>query len=473
MLVTKSLIPIPSRKVIVDLALRNGSPERGSTCPYNGRARFVYEQTKDFAGSVIGLLSKPATADYNAHKQKPVPGPYRQRDSAEVERTVEYLTKLEDIDASWVYKYFENAVIGIKINAMNSIKEERKKHQEQRTFEDMEGDLVSEADLLIEKPKYSYVDVLSWKEKVPYIIKRLHEKSKSCGVSIMSLLIAYERVLRANPGKDPKPTQVLEEGVYKMEKSGKISLRIMINKGPFHDHAMKWIRGQEGHVDSYLKDAMELLDICERLDIDIRNEDAEEYQEDYINSLTVLYITKNRDFFSSQSRSLNTAVLKELKQVVLDDYNKRTVTDQKLDWRLITGSKMQKFLDSDNPAIDRNQNKEQEILIFMSLHDISKNVDSRIGRKRTRDGFYLNNGSNPLLIDVTDITLDPNPNYQKVSALLHSSGYLVLVTNTKQLYYLDIVTAIQYQNDFNQKQVRDHKRYERNQKFGKWEETLR
>ena len=275
-----------------------------SLSPYNGMRKVLFQQfqskdgSPDFGTIVQMLKDKP---DYDADKQKPVAGEW----TKDRPTPTSYLRRLEDIDESWVQKYLENVLTGIKTNKSGGMREYASRHREANTFRNSEGDTIEEGELLVDSPTYKAMDIAEAKSKLPYLLKRLYDKSLEMKVSAMSLIIAYEKAKIVR--KVPRPKDILEVGVYKMGKDGNLEglFPLTANSGKVFPPACDWIRGFN-RMDPYFADAVELIRVCEVLGIDIRNEDPRDYQKDDIAKLKVTYISKNRDYLSgSRQRNLS------------------------------------------------------------------------------------------------------------------------------------------------------------------------
>lgn len=169
------------------------------------RVLFQQFQSKDSSldfGAIVQMLKdKP---DYDADQQKPIAGEW----TKDRPTPTSYLRRLEDIDESWVRKYLENVLIGLKVEKSGGIREYSNKNKEALTFQNSEGDIVEEGELLVDTATYAPMDIAEAKSKLPYLLKRLYDKSLSLRVSAMSLIIAYEKAKIVQ--KVPRPKDLLE-----------------------------------------------------------------------------------------------------------------------------------------------------------------------------------------------------------------------------------------------------------------------
>lgn len=444
-------------------------PTKESPSPFKGQ---LEEFSRQFPGGEIppsALRLIDQQMDYNADKQRPMAGVYIQ----ETLRGDGYLRRLEDIDESWVVQYLKNVITGIKINRNNSLREEDRNVRERQTVADADGEFIELSSIQLERHKYSALDVQKWAEKLPYLLKRLHDKSKEGGISLLSLLISFERAKRKRvmKGGEVKPGEILAERVYFMDKTGHLTTRVTENKHKVHEIWMRWIRGFEDYKDSYFYDAMELLDICEKLGIDIGREDPFEYQEEYISTLAVTYIAKNRDVVMRGCRPVNRAMIEELKCVTFEDYKRTQNYLEGFDEGKLMRRKTQRFLSSHDTRIDANLSRMRDLETFVSaLELINKGDRYRISTMPTADGFYMRDRVNPRKFDVSCIFREDDR--MRAECLIHSSGYLILVSDTLELIFLDIEHALEYIRDVLTGKVSKQNRYNNNKAFGKWESTV-
>jgi len=480
-------LPNPAQLLLVDLVSRTGSPTMHSLSPYNGMRKVLFQQVPngDLSRIIDMLKTQP---DYDADHQKPVAGPYVKN-----KPDGPYLRRLEDIDESWVQKYLENVLTGIKINKSGGMREYASHHREANTFRNSEGDTIEEGELLVDSPTYKAMDIAEAKSKLPYLLKRLYDKSLEMKVSAMSLIIAYEKAKIVR--KVPRPKDILEVGVYKMGKDGNLEglFPLTANSGKVFPPACDWIRGFN-RMDPYFADAVELIRVCEVLGIDIRDEDPRDYQKDDIAKLKVTYISKNRDYLSG-SRQRNITVLDSLSSIKVSDYGIARKQAPPISVRVM--NTVQAILDCDDPTIQSILRQDPDAKAMNGFFHIYGQVakDFRVTKKQhmemlavrrrakledpktllvpvledfvTRDGFLcsLAGGSIPHVFRVKKY-VDQEQVCADI-AIAHASGYFFLVTEDNYVYYLDAVELGAYVNDF-QRNVFTN-RYSKNHKYGRWE----
>lgn len=453
MLVTKTKILLPYKRVIDDLLTRNGKADSESASPYDGLLWLALKRQKEGVNvSILNFLNE-GIKDYNPHNQKPTKGEYK-KDS----NSINYLTHLEDIHQSWVERYVDNVLAGININNRNGIKEYEKHNKTTNVWYDNEGDIKDEAQLLEKKQKYSKVDLPYYKAKLVYTLRRLNNYSCYNKISIISLIIAYEKALkevnimreaRQTTKLKPKPTDVLDKGVYRCDRKGNIEEcdRILKNEGVYRSLYM-WVQGEAGYKDSYYKDAKTLLNICKILDVDITEESPFDYQGDYISTLPMTHISENTGYIKAGLIVDNNSIVT----------NTRARTES-----LNIEHVIHLFNTSNSPAIIENRDKINNKLCNKIYSKLSTNctqiiLDDSMFYKDIKNR-YVKVLVNPIRTEESSI---------EEYALLHSSGTLVLIAEREDLIYLPPDWVCLFINDMNKAGKKDLTYGRYNSKFGKW-----
>lgn len=488
MIIHTGQLPNPAPMLLVDLVSRTGSPTTHSLSPYDGMRDVLFSQFRKRGvevdlDKIISMVK--SVPDYDADKQKPLGGTWR-KDRGHPDH---YLRKLEEIDESWIRKYLENVLFGIRKNRSGGLREYAAQNQESRVLIGNEGEETEEGELLIDYGEFAPMDIAEAKSKLPYLLKRLHDKSIAMKVSAMSLIIAYERAKLSR--KVPKPMDLLAVGVYRMGKDGNIEGRFppSANSGKVFPPACDWILGYA--QDPYFADAIELLRICTVLGIDIREEDPFDYQAADIAKLKVTYISKNRDYLSG-ARQRNLSVLNSLSAVKISDYAVVSKAATPISVRVM--DTVQSVLDCNDASIQKilEQKPDRDALnrFFRAYSEVAK--DFRVTAQQraemsstrrkitltnpkalliptmddfiTRDGFLYSpaNSGVPQLFRVKKFT---NDDIRADIAIAHSSGYLFLVAGGNCVYYLDACQLTRYVDDFLSGRAGQ---CTGNQKYGRW-----
>lgn len=446
MIIHNGPLPNPAKTLLEDLVSRIGSPTTQSLSPYDGMRRVYQEQHLDNYSEELVLDLLKGCPDYNPASQKPIAGPYVP--ASEKPSNAPTLQRLEDIDASWVAQYLRDALIGLKIRNCNSLKEYKYQNQEVYMFRSNDGEgFVSPADQLVEYHQYTPITVLEACAKLPYLLKRLQDKSIMLRVSVMSLIIAYEKAKRIQP--DPKPSQILRMGVYQVDGNGNLFDYCMpdsANSGRVFPAARSWIAGRD--PDPYFYDALELLQVCTVLGIDITQEDPTVFTPEFIENLKVTYISKNRNYLQGCTRvngnvlnKLSTLQVTPLQPPAAKPYTRLDVIEDTIQAILEAQSASQLMLDE--PA------KPEIINNFLAAYAAHTNgVPLTYEDFITRDGFlYRKSAPNTVYqVLVKEFLRRPSPpsDLQTVAAIIHTSGYAFLISKDARVIYVSLATLTHY-----------------------------
>jgi hypothetical protein len=419
---------------------------------------------------ILALLEHPK--DFLAEKAKPQPGVRPLNYLTSTAGASQYLKRLEDIDSSWVYKYLEMVIVGLKQNAKKGIREAENEVKEYRLYHDNEEDeLISEAELALENQITSWEVSIRYQERMIAILKRLHSRSKLMHISYISSIIAYEICKRRYPGKVPSIGLVLECGVYKMNNKGEFGTPVRQNE-TFRE-VFGFLSGWYP-TDPLYGDMMELISMCEELNIHLEHENACDYGEDFINQLVVTHITENRDYYVTERNTMNRANYNLLQQLEMDSYheieqiatsNEKSATDRLtsliLNFNSLTSTKQ----------INVKTNREQEAETFIVMYMRLKGLDYKLEDFVTEDGVYKLRNLGPFLFDVNDIT--KKPEMTGARAVLHFSGYLILKTSSSELYVLSTEDAMIYMAHVKHNNIQPGQSYSNQKVFGSWVEIAK
>lgn len=456
--------------------MRSGLPDREAVCPYRGMYNIVRMQFPDRVPDVLyDLITYQLDYKFGPYPgaQHPKPGKYYRDAPIQIND----LTRLEDIDESWVEAYFRNMLTGIKINSGNYTLSDYRRHTAKKyLYEDSEsGSLSDPSEYVAEEPDVSYTYV----EKLPYLLKRLHERSKEVGIHLISLVIAYEKALKLalavksnSEDVSVQPKDIIAQGAFLMTREGKIGSRILNSHHKTQEY-FAWIRGMGEH-DEYFDNVIELCHIAEKIRVDLTKEDPSEYQEEFINSLVVTYITSNKDV----GRRTNSEVLSGLRGLNLKQFNVKQRPNEVDRYEAAVKLKANQFLFSTAPDIELYRdprNKHEDVKRFLAqLAGITKEAAYVTDSTILCDGFYMVDKFSYFTVNVSDICNVTSDKQKKCRlanyrALVHSSGFFILVTGDINMYYLDIGKAGEYLTDVFASTQREYKRYDNNTKFGTWE----
>jgi hypothetical protein len=497
--ISKTPVLLRTKSLIVDLASRRGEPNQESPSPYRGQLTAALSQfntLSDYDGYFIDVLAQQI--DYNADKQCPQDceyDPTYYNDSTRptqynpsVGGTPMYLRRLEDIPEDWVTSYLTNAIIAAKKNKKDSVQAYSSKHRVGRTFVDDDEEETTEAELVTENQNdYSPKEIMKAKEKIPYLLRRLHDKSKEMKVHLISMIIATEKAQRdvdlqnrrdsTTKNVNLQPMRILKHDVYKMNPDGTIGPRFGADANKNDDRfkaAWAWRRDGDYEKDPYYNDMVNLLHYYNVMGINIREEDPFTYQEDFISSLTVLYITSNRDYVLRKHRGFHKEVYEALRTLPLevienssamsefdkDDmvlntvniYNDSVFLKNEYKFRLgnLTSKEATKFA--------------EEMEMFMVYYNLINQEKINMSKIITIDGFFYLDNETPLLLKVSNISKERN-NSSFIDltgeALFNENGYLVKLSDGHKTEFLDVAVAVDYLSDVYQSR--------QGIGFGRWE----
>lgn len=438
MIYWKTLVQIPSKKVLEDLASREGEPTQDSMCQLPGMMDILkkYANNEPLESVYLRLIklkdirtdscSKEAIARFEAINGKP-------------------MKTLYDIGETVIREYIGNLVFSATRHNSGSTKEDRQNFQYGRFIQDSEDDghLIMESDLQIKKDGPSARDKIYWNKKLPYILKKLHQISKTIEISIISSLVCYYKARREYNAKNKLSEavpvgRIIEKGVMKMGKDGKIK-RIDPNdpesaiiyekdgKGNFREYVYDHL---VGNTKDELYDLIhELMYIINELNIDFCTEKAERYEEDFINDLVTSYVTSNRAYLNMKC---NPASLKAIRSI---SYDRQTISpERKLSRREMLLRMINRQVSIFDNAEDKHMDEFRDVngdLLTSFVHKMMLFDFNTYGRYL--DNMYFSNGfvcrpdGNPVLFPVSFFRRYNNDE----AFMLHREGFMILVSSLR------------------------------------------
>ena len=426
----------------------SGLPTTESLSPYKGMFQLLKDQiagqrgTYDF-NSLIEHIAK-SIGDYDSAKQLPVAGPFRLRTPEEKEGPEPVLKRLEDIDATWLENYIRSGIIGYK-KRPDGLSSYLHRTKEAIVFQNSDGDFLTGADLERDRDNTTDLDVFAAKEKLPYLLKRIHFKSKQLGVSLISM---YGVFLMVNGSVDTKPREMLKHTIWKMDKFGNVTTPYpqSANQNPGFGENFQYIKGFR--PDEYYQDLLEFREVLDILGIRLWEEDPREFDEAFISRLIVKYVVPNNVFLWKGQRKDST-VLNALGSMSVSDWGFNHSTSDAARIR----SFVMNFCDSRSPIVreymlpDHEGKKNIDYFLFLYAR-ATKDKNFYTGEDGkpypqtrhmdTYEWFYcLPDEGSPYAFDVTPISNIPG-----AVALLHNSGHLIMVSNTKRFQAITVSEAI-------------------------------
>lgn len=378
--------------------------------------------------------------DYDATKQRPVEGPYVKH--AVPPEDGEYLTRLEDIDESWVAKYVTDVIIGYKRNS-GGVMDVKAVSNRNGMWTDSDGQSREITELESYSDSTTGYDLNAVKAKLPYLLRRVFQKSVQLRCSLISMYGRY-LYLKYEGNTAPKPKDMLEGRIWRMDASGNITTPYTesANHNLEFPEAFKFVKGAYPQ-DPYYLDLLELGEVCNLLRVKLWREDPHDYDVNFDRKLLVTYVASNQDFLWAGQRR-DTKVLSALKFVSAKDWAVQTDNVQ---------SAVDAFLERCGQAnnfhiFKRCETDLKSVRAFMNLYRIMTGSTAFAGQTQynTAYGFICEYGTDTPFAFNTDMFCGEKGKW----AILHKSGYFVRPSSTNRVYTLSMADARAYISAYNQ-----------------------
>lgn len=427
--VRDKILEYPNCSIVEDMLSREGLPDEYSFTPYEGCGHMMKEQFSGKQGDVIVTPKMVANShgDFSAEKIRPNDdGINRDVHCSEV---TAYYTKLEDITRDWVVKYVKEVIIGYKRNK-GGLKQERYELATSYKMYDDEDEVYVDVHDLIEKEReFTTEEIIEAMDKLPYLLKQLHEGSLRYRGSLLSFIIAYEKFCKSGEGsKDGvmRPRHAIASGVWKMDKYGNLTEKFDEAANtcePFRS-LFAWICGADKN-DIYYKAYIELMKVLTVLQVDITKEDPRDYNGAFIRKAVCTYIASNEEYMETYGfvdrKILDLLGADKLftvaKDISKDGADVSKITLNMLADNIATNSESFKYLKADEwkpnvAAVNR-------LLAYLCQQDkdeVKRAIDFDIEK-----GILMNKDGSYFIVDVTDLV------GRRAYALLAITGYLLLL----------------------------------------------
>lgn len=283
------LIDVPYLGVVSDIISRDGAPSERNY-PFYGLRQTLSEKCKGAAPAICFNLLSVNKKDFDFK--------HARRDGMQVH----LLNSIEDVPEDNIHRYIEQLLYGIVNYRRDGFREFATFNmREQYTYKDEEEESdIREAEFLMDgASSYSYEEILAWQRKLPYLVKRLHDKSLQTGFHVMSAVIAKQKCIKEretdsdNRKRSIMPKELIARKIYTIRRDGTIGAPVAENISDFQQSFCPWVRGDERFRDSYYDDMQELYKICDRLNIHLEYEDPLKYTGEFISTLVSDYIIDN------------------------------------------------------------------------------------------------------------------------------------------------------------------------------------
>lgn len=444
---------------MTDLALRSGSATPNDFSRYKGLSSIVSQYYKgDTLASLESLFQRQR--DFDADSCQPhidLLSDYSKEEEREeydketvynpaIHKTSfnSYFRRLEDIRADYFEDYLANLVFTVfQRSGSGGAIEYDSRHYLQPTLVSVEDDSVTElADLQLQTDIHSYSEATKAKarEQLPYVIKRLHNLSRYCGIHMLSMIAAYvkakkENTLRQQAGSSMllKKNAVIAKGVYKCNPDGTIGSRIDVsNKNKRASDMFDWLHGTSNTYPSYKEDYLNFVRYCDILNIDLYEDDFTKYDKQFVDSLVVTTLTPNHQY--------NQAVFDAIRDSGL---GKEITVDVCLEtmegFRDLCASNeiLQKVIGNHTQSIaSKNFKLATELHYFYSVM-VAKTGTPVTSKYRWNDGFLYYDDE----LVVLDTSLISNVNYLDPRFIISELGFCIHVATDLALECMSIYIA--------------------------------
>ena len=334
MILTTNKINIAAKKLISDIGGRNGLATSDSLTTLDG--------CLDTVRSYLGITYKgdiPVEAlleqcdDFDADKKKPYLFTPEEEYDASLAETVEvptfnpstdptdfkgYARRIEDIRPEDLIKYIENLCVTLKVKS-GALSRHNKENQLQRAlmFDGDNGlEIVENADMVSDAhERVSQREQAIARDRISYVVKRLHNLSRLSGVHVLSAVQAYYKARQKwyNETVARTTTRALHQnaiwdmGIWLADKEGNRSRTVPhTTKNPKIIAILAFLLREDNNFKSYRSDVDDLLTYVDVLNIDMVDDDWSEYDSEFFKRLIVTTATPNKQYDREVDLALRT-----------------------------------------------------------------------------------------------------------------------------------------------------------------------
>lgn len=452
MLIIRRIETIPAKRLLEDLAFRDGSPTEASPTELDGMYSSVTikQLNKMLDGQRIlntgldtarafglqdDLILKQAESRYNKHHPND-------------QRVFHYV---EDVPLKQMQFEVDHVLKSIKLNNKKSWKEAADANPVQRKLMDMgedgeESTTIQENEMLLDtdvNETLNIDDMEKHKTRASYIIKRLHDRSKTVGFHLMSAAIAYADIRRKN-WSTAVPRSYYNNpdiALYLMHANGQPGLQVVENKHQGQEFS-KWFTGKYG-TDEYYEMMVELYYICSEVGIPLWREDPRDYNESSVKGIVTTYLEKNRTYVERLRAHINQATHKTILDLDMGAYTKTNASRKKPKMDLIeriyiTVEAYNSRAYGEHRSVPRRQFdesmgnyvKDMVHIAIESLQTLKMETPNQdLKYAYFQDGFLMRGDTDFVTINIGSIRYG-DPEGVNTIGLIHQSGTLVRVSDT-------------------------------------------
>lgn len=300
---------LPNKRVVDDLLDRDGPPNEESFTPFNGMNYLIKEQMVGDKWGVVDIGIIKADIEEVFYSKLKGKQEYTDKSSSDDLSSDMYETILENIDEEYLKRYISMKLSFSKIHNTGIKSSVIISNNVQPTIYDKEtGEVFNISDVYVEdREEGDYELTRRMRERIPYLLKKLQDGSIIYGISLLSLFMAKDGVMKISK-KDEweiRPRDLLVYDIYEVSSNGmllgKVNPENANNTKKFRD-AKDVIMGINPNS-PYYKAGEDLIAISNELGYNLYEEDILDYDGDSINNLMCSYIMSNYEVLSDMAFS--------------------------------------------------------------------------------------------------------------------------------------------------------------------------
>lgn len=468
MLILTNPIQLQSKKVIADIASREGMHTKDSYSYGLG----LYYVVKKYAGSqyeavddIAALIQKQT--DFDADIVRPL-----QNDEEDYDSTYDglntpgelynpaihdvnytgYYRRLEDINNAYLEKYIGNLIFSVRAYNGNGLKAYNSNHKIQQALQNVNGDDDSEftemSDLLFEDTSdvYSNQEVYIAREQLPYVLKRLLNLSALLEIHMPSFIVAFNKVntsmteLRAKGLSTAriKWTSVADVCTYKADRlTGAATQKIFKeSKNVKAQEAYAWVIGVSDAYQGYVIDMQNFIHYLKVLHIKMDPNAFVSISRDTLKNCMITTVTPN----SSYIPDVKNAILNNSSNAQsVDELDDTENTMELLEQVISVHPEAAKYLSYMDSNHFEQRKKDAQNLAIMA-YNFRYNQYPDVSRFMWKDG-YLYYGPN--LVVLPSNYFYSNDLGSAANCIFSEFGLVVKITDRNVLEFLFIEHAKQ------------------------------